>query len=256
MYVRSMILSGSLTRILLQTDDPIQYHFPIGDLTGIPVQTEIPDSQPLEPYSFPACCHFLLLTPFPTLLPRFLPSFLSHSLLPSLLPSLLRPRRPAPHLLQPHLDHRVREHLLAARVDIVQKPAFGRIRVLAPEQRVEDAGFGSDGRVTLRRRSDPLDVGFWFLERRTAVGGFVVGGVDGGDDVVGCGLERGGGDGEGDFEEADGFAGREPEEILAVDGAEVGAVDVDGLREGDGVRAERRVFGREGEFDVLRVVWG
>jgi len=130
----------------------------------------------------------------------------------------------------------------------VEEAAGGGIGVFGVEEGVGDADFGVDVGGT-----DPLDIGFWFFEGGS-FGGFVVGGVHGGDEVCFWIFgEGGGGDGVGDFEEADGFAGREAEVVFAVDLAEVGAVDVYCLGEGDGVGSHRGIFA-EGDVDVFDIV--
>lgn len=100
-----------------------------------------------------------------------------------------------------------------------------------------------------------MDVGFWFFEGG-ALGRFVVGGVHGCDEarLVVFG-EGGGGDGVGDSEETGGFSGGEAEVVFAVDLAEVGAIDVDGFCEGDGVGSHCWIFA-EGDFDFFDVVVG
>jgi hypothetical protein len=63
--------------------------------------------------------------------------------------------------------------------------------------------------------------------------------VDFGDEACGVVfLEGFGANGVGDFEEPNGFAGREAEVVFAIYFAEVAAVNVEGVGEGDDVGAE------------------
>lgn len=158
-----------------------------------------------------------------------------------LLALCLGPRRSTAYLLEAGLDHGLRPHDLAIRGEVVHEPARHRRGLLGFEQGRVDAHLGCG-----RALRHPLDIRLGLLS------GFVEDGLDLRDLSRGgvCG-ERDRLDGVGHLQQTHGLARREAEIVLAVDLAEVGAVDVDPLRQPQPAGPHLGVLGREGDVEIL-----
>ena len=164
----------------------------------------------------------------------------------------LGPRRRLGDIHDAGLNDGILIDLLRIGVDISKETLRVRRWILRLEKRVESTDFSADRAVVFCGLADPVDEGLGLLGG-FAFDGFLVFGVDDGD-LACCwvGLEGGRGDWVGGFEETDCLARGEAEVVWRVDGAEVGALDVDCLCEGDIVGTKGGVLGGEGGVDLVR----
>ncbi|TQS33570.1 hypothetical protein Golomagni_06080, partial [Golovinomyces magnicellulatus] len=155
------------------------------------------------------------------------------------------------HVPEAHLDHGATHNLERIRIDVLQEVVLG-CRVVRGEELEEDARLVHLDRAVGRRvLGNPLDVRLGLGRARVAVRCNHLDGL-----ALVVGLERRGGDGEGHLEQTHGLARREAEVVLAVLGAEVRGVDVDGAREGHLVGAHLGRLGMQRLLELLVVVLG